>query len=368
MTIVAFLIILAILVFVHELGHFLAAKLAGIRVDEFAIGFPPRIFSRKIGETNYALNIVPFGGYVKIFGENPDEDSMRGLDAARSFVNKPKFLQAMVLSAGVIGNIVLAWLLISLGFMVGMPTPVVPETEAKIHNPQVIVTSVAPDSPAAVVGLRAGDAIVSLSVTDATLPPEKVRPETVQSFIALHAVEEITIELSRQGRIDTVRATPVEGIIPDRAVLGISMDYIGLLRLPLPMAVIEGATFTYELTMATVVGLSHFITDAFRGQADLKDVTGPVGIAGLVGEAQALGFVYLLTFTALISINLAIINLIPFPALDGGRILFVAIEAVRGRALTPKIANAMNGIGFMILIIFMLVITYRDIGKLVTGS
>jgi regulator of sigma E protease len=140
MTIIIFIIVLAALVFVHELGHFLAAKSSGIRVDEFGLGFPPKLWSFKKGETTYSLNAIPFGGFVKIFGENPDQESIEGPDKNRSFVHKPKYIQAWVLSAGVIFNILFAWILISIGYMVGMPVPVDYSPGVKIDNAIVTIT------------------------------------------------------------------------------------------------------------------------------------------------------------------------------------------------------------------------------------
>src|SRR3989344_9573578 len=162
MTIIIFLIVLAVLIFVHELGHFLIARACGIRVDAFALGFGPKIFSKKVGETTYFLNLIPFGGYVKIFGENPDDESINGEDKARSFVHKPKWQQISVLISGILFNFIFAWLLIVIAFSTGVPASLesYPEYKDQMKNPHIAITYVNAGSPAEKAGLKAGDEIV----------------------------------------------------------------------------------------------------------------------------------------------------------------------------------------------------------------
>jgi regulator of sigma E protease len=364
MTVIIFIIILALLVFVHELGHFLAAKASKIRVDEFAIGFPPKIVSKQYGETKYSLNAVPFGGYVKIFGENPDEESVSGPHSDRSFVNKPKLTQVMVLVAGVTFNILFAWILLSAGLMAGTLTSASANEGRMLQNERLMIVAVSPGSPAAHAGLRAGDTIITVRSNDEVIGNDSV--EGVQAFIANQGAREIEITYSRAGEEGVVSVIPEEGIVPGRVAIGIGMDVVGTLKLPFLNALWEGARHTVLLTRDIAVGLGTFLYSAITGGASLQNITGPVGIAGMVGEARTLGLTYLLSFTAIISINLALINLIPFPALDGGRILFVFIEAIKGSPIKPTVANAMNAIGFLLLILLMLVVTYNDIARLFT--
>ncbi|MFA7191818.1 MAG: RIP metalloprotease RseP [Candidatus Paceibacterota bacterium] len=364
MNILIFIVILLVLVVSHEFGHFIVAKKSGIRVDEFAFGFPPRIFGKKIGETTYSLNALPLGGYVKIFGENPDEDSMNGPDRDRSFVNKPRYIQAAVLSAGVVMNFLVAWLLISIGFMSGMPTSVASLSHGQtLTNQAITITSVLPGSPAEISGLRAGDVLVSMKTkTDVTDTPST---DSVSYFIKKHGSESIDITYKRGPDVLNTSLTPSikkEGGAP---TVGISMDMIGMLKLaPLP-AIWEGLKLSADLFVATAVGFFTLIHDAVLGQADMSTLTGPVGIVGVVGDAAKFGFIYLLSFTALISINLAVINLIPFPALDGGRLIFLLIEKIKGSKISPNIANWTNTIGFGLLMLLMVIITYHDIVKLI---
>lgn len=362
MSAILFIIVLGVLIFVHELGHFLVAKWAKIRVDEFAIGFPPRIVSFVRGETRYALNLIPFGGYVKIFGENPDDASLAE-GATDSFVHKSKWIQAAVLIAGVTFNVVFAWLLFSVSFMSGFPAIVTDDNRAQVTEPQTVITSVLPDSPAATAGLAIGDVVYMLEVPDkAVLGQPSV--EGVQKFIETHGTEPITIVVERDEALLPITVEPTDGIVEGKPAIGIAMNLIGELNLGFFAAIGEGATTTLTMMRDIAVGLATFITDIVRGQAQFDQVAGPVGIAGLVGDASEFGFMYLLGFTAFISLNLAVLNMIPFPALDGGRLLFVLIEGVTRKQIKPVVANTLNAVGFALLLLLMVVVTVSDVLKL----
>lgn len=361
MSIIIFLLILAILIFVHELGHFLVAKKFGIRVDEFAIGFPPKLWSKKYGETNYAINLIPFGGYVKIFGENPDDESTNGPDKERSFVNVSRIKQASVLISGITFNVLFAWIILSISFMSGLTTSTQDSYASYIKNPHTIIIATQANSPARLAGLNGGETILSLETSNKKI--ETITVAGVQDFIA-NSNEPITLNYKIGNVSKSTILTATEGIVGGKKAIGIAMDSIGVVKLPPHKAFYEGAILTGMTTKNVAIGLYKFIFDAFKGKADFSQVTGPIGIVGLVGEASTLGVVYLMSFSAFISLNLAVINIIPFPALDGGRLLFVAIEAIKRKSISPKIANALNGIGFALLILLMLVVTYKDIVKM----
>lgn len=353
------------LVLVHELGHFFVAKSFGIRVDEFGFGFPPKLFGKKIGETEYTLNLLPIGGFVRIFGENPDDENMNGPDASRSFVNKAKWKQALVLLAGIFANFLLAWLLLSVGFISGVPTSVGSEpSDYKLSDVHLTVVSVLTKSPAELAGLKTGDKIISIANDKNST--SSIDSETIQSFVVGSEGKEIDIGYTRgkNTEINLAKVIPIKNTTEKKFEIGISMDMIGTTKLPFLKAFWEGARLDWSLTKGTVVGLYTLIKESLRGKGSFSEVAGPVGMVGIVGDAYKFGFVYLLSFMALISINLAIINLIPFPALDGGRLLFLLIEKIKGSQINPKVANTINTIGFYILILLMLIITYHDVVKL----
>ena len=361
----------------HEAGHFFTAKAFKIRVDEFGFGFPPKLFGWKKGETEYSINALPFGGFVKIFGESMDEadllevgfldkkETPEKVDLARSFMHKPKYQQALVLVAGIVANFLLAWLLFSVGFMSGLPTSVGSEPSGyKLKDVNLVIVSVLEKSPASIAGLKTGDKIVSVKndknfITDIT-------PNSLKTFIVSNSEKEIEFGYIRgkNKNINLTKITPAAGLTDNQPAIGIAMDQIGTAKLPVFTAFLEGMKLNISVTKGTAIGLYRLIVDGIQGKGSFSSVTGPVGMVGIVGDASKFGFVYLLSFAALISINLAIINIIPFPALDGGRLLFLLIEKIKGSRLNPKFANMTNMIGFAILIILMLLITYHDVVKL----
>lgn len=365
MSVIIFIIILAILIFVHELGHFTIAKKSGIRVDEFGLGFPPKIFAKKVGETIYTLNAIPFGGFVKIFGEDAHLEEISEADKKRSFLYKPKWIQALVLVAGVSFNVIFAWFLISLGFMIGLPTPADYSGFGHVTDVKLVVTEVVPNSPAQKAGLESGDKIVFASAGQDSLQGEKLTPENIKKLISESSTKAVEMIYNRGGtKPTTVFIEPNTDVIAGTRAVGIAMDNIGTLRLSVFPALFEGAHTTWLLIKGTAMGLGNFLWGAVTFKSNFSQISGPIGIAKVVSEANNLGFVYLLSLVALISINLAIINLFPFPALDGGRLLFVAIEVIIRRPIKPKVVQWANGLGFVILIILMILVTGHDILKL----
>jgi regulator of sigma E protease len=365
MSLIIFFAVLALLVLSHELGHFLAAKRAGIRVDEFGFGFPPRLWSWRRGETAYSINLIPFGGFVKIFGENGVGEET--IDLNRNFSVKPKWVQAIVLAAGVTFNILLAWILISIGLMFGLPaSPDLIKPGEQAIESSLVISGVLPQSPAATAQLQSGDEIISLTVGK-TIPTTVAKPtaEQMQQFILAHANSDIALEYQRAGEKRLVTLTPqaAPGSQASPAI-GVSLAEISVVQLSPLKAIVYGAKLTGRLTVLTTTTFAKFIYRTMVGAGSISDLTGPVGLVGLVGEAASLGWVYLLTFTALISVNLAVINLLPIPALDGGRLLFLLIEAIKGSALNARIVNAANIAGFALLLLLMLVVTYHDIARL----
>ncbi len=366
MGILIFIGVLVLLILVHEFGHFVVAKLVGMRVDEFGIGFPPRaaLLARK-GETLYTLNWIPFGGFVKIYGENSEAKGEVNT-GGRAFTDKNRFAQAMVLIAGIAMNLLFAYVLITGALIAGTPRALAPEEISIAKETVLAVAAVLPESPAAKAGLMGGDGI--LVATHAEGSWNAVDPESFTKFIAASKGGEVMLGVKRGSEMLTLRATPLQGLVtsePSRYALGISVAVVGIVPLGFGEALYQGGVITWGATTATAIGLAQFFGNVFTGNADLSQVAGPVGIAGAVGSASASGFGDLLALTAIISINLALINLIPIPALDGGRLLFVIVESITRRPIKKAVSQAANGIGFVFLIVLMVVVTFHDIYRIV---
>jgi len=366
MEILIFIVVIVALIVVHEFGHFVVAKWSGMRVDEFGLGYPPRaMIIGKIGETEYTLNWLPFGGFVKIFGE---DSSLDKLGMPNSFSSKTRLAQALVLVAGVAMNLFFAYVLITGALVMGTPRALSENEVATAKNVELAVANVLPGSPAAQAGLLPGDVILSAEDGHNMLP--ETTPSAFTKFVSEGGSNK-TITLSvrhSDGKETTLFARPIEGLIasdPSRPAIGVEVANIGVVPLSLGSAIVEGARLTWSATILTAVGLWHFFYGVFTLSADLSQVAGPVGIAGVVGTASMQGFGYLFSIMAIISINLALINLIPVPALDGGRLLFVIIESVIRRPIKASVAHAVNAVGFVFLILLMLVVTAHDIFRIV---
>ncbi|MEO6536155.1 MAG: M50 family metallopeptidase [Candidatus Paceibacterota bacterium] len=365
MTVLIFIIVLVVLILVHELGHFIVAKLSGMQVDEFGIGYPPRLYGKRFGETLYSVNALPFGGFVKIYGEDETKEGV--LASPKAFSARPRILQALTLVAGIAMNLLLAYVLITVILYVGTPRALTPDEVALAPDAALTVADVLPGSPAALAGLVAGDTIRSVSLPEEVF--KSVDPQAFLTFVASDtkgAPLQFSIERNHEEKV--VEVTPIKGVIvgePERLALGVSVAPVGTVPVSLLRAPIDGAIYTGEITKETAVGLMQFFWKAITLKADLSQVSGPVGIAGAVGSAYTQGFAQLLSIAAIISINLAIINLLPVPALDGGRLLFVIIETITRRPIPPTFAAAVNGVGFLLLILLMVVVTGHDILKLI---
>lgn len=355
MSLILFFAVLAVLVLSHEFGHFIAAKKSGIRVDEFGFGFPPRLFGVKKGETLYSINLIPFGGFVKIHGEDGSIGSSQEDKNSRSFSSKSISVRALVIAAGVVFNVALAWFLISLGYMAGMPTSVgtVPPG-AEIMGKKVVILEVQENSPAKTAGLQPGDELAGFNSV-----------EEAQKFISDNRGKETEINYQRDEKNFSVKLTPRINPPAGQGAIGIAMDEIGTIKFSWFRSVWEGLKTTYFLLIAVAQSIFYFIYNAVKGAGGWEQVMGPVGIIGVTGTAAKFGFVYLLGFISILSINLAVINILPFPALDGGRLLFLLIEKIKGSPVNPKVSGIIHSIGMALLLILMLAITYRDILKLI---
>ncbi|MBI2670000.1 MAG: RIP metalloprotease RseP [Candidatus Yanofskybacteria bacterium] len=356
-TLIIFIIVLSVLVFVHEFGHFIMAKRAGMKVEEFGFGFPPRAFGVKRGETIYSVNWIPFGGFVKILGEDGQE-----LENPRSFAAAKTSTKFGVIVAGVVMNFLLAVLLLTIGNAVGLRIGLVDEAAIRqAQNIKVQIIQVTAQSPAERAGLQALDEIVGFKVNDEIMAVSNVNE--VQEFIAQNAGSEITILIRNGKDLIEKKITPRVDPPPNEGALGVSLAATGLVQYPFPQSVIHGVTDSVNILGYTVAGYATIIKNIFVTGRTGVELSGPVGIAVITGKAARSGFTYLMQFVALISINLAVLNIIPFPALDGGRLLFVGVEKLRGKPIPKKIENSINTAGFALLILLMVYITTKDIIK-----
>jgi len=329
-----FLIIgLSLLVMIHELGHFIAAKQAGIKVEEFGFGFPPRIKAWKRGETEYSINWLPFGGFVlREAGEIVDEK--------RSFAHQSLWRRFVVIAAGISINFIAGWLLISSVLMIGA-------------REAVVLTQIQPGSPAETAGFWANDVLVGFK--DAT---------SFVDFTHAQQGKKVSIEVLRGQEKKTIEVTLRKVISENEGPLGAVVSKVGFARLGFFAALWQGFTSSVEGVAEIFKAFGSLLGQLF-GHANLpSNIVGPVGIFGIAGDLGKLGFVYLMQLLAMISLNLAALNAIPFPALDGGRILFLIIEKIKGSPLHPKREMYANVISFGFLLLLMVIITGRDIVRL----
>jgi len=391
-TVLIFILILGVLVFVHELGHFLVARRNGVEVEEFGFGFPPRILgvyrnkkgkrkfiwgsreigeireSRKIGEerTIYSLNWIPLGGFVKITGEDGEPSYVKTSagkqkENPKSFASKPPFTRARILVAGVAMNFLLAAVLFSFGFWKGVPQPVEEVRGGKVGSEKIQIVDVGKGTPAEAMGIRAGDEILGAVRENNLVKFSSV--EEVQSFVGENKGNQVMLDIQRGEEKLRLAGSPRTEFPENEGPLGIGLAKIVVARYPWYKAIALGFQYTFDLTITFISFLGLLIWRLIVGQPVGLDVSGPVGIAVLTGQVAQLGFDYLLRFTAMLSINLAIINILPIPALDGGRILFILIEKLKGSPVSRKFEQRAHNLGFALLISLMVIVTVRDFAR-----
>jgi regulator of sigma E protease len=367
-TAIIFVLVLSLLVFVHELGHFLTARRLGVKAEEFGFGFPPRLigyYKDSSGKwriikgnkevtapgTIYSINALPLGGFVKIKGENGeviDKDS---------FASQKLWRRAVILFAGVFMNIILAGVLFSIGFGIGLPASLDGAEitkNMKVSDRQARVVSVFKESPAAVAGIKAGDSILTISGQSV------FKAEDIQNILK-NSPELVEISYRRGGEEYQTKVQPSFNAEVGRAVLGVEISEIGTVRYPWYLAPWYGFKSAILMLVAIFVAFYQLVAGLFAGQGAGDAVGGPVKIAQMTGEAARFGFAYLINFIALLSLNLAVINILPLPALDGGRLLFLLIEKIKGSPVKKEAEAIVHTIGFWLLILLMILVTYKDI-------
>ncbi len=375
-TIIIFLLILSLLVFVHELGHFLTARKFGIRVDEFGFGLPPRVFGfqKMPGENGgksrwrivspkyqpkenepmvWSLNWILIGGFVKIKGENGES-----ANDPNSFGHKKIWQRILVIVAGVVMNVVLCMVLLSIGFMIGLPVSLdMAKKGVIISEPKIQIVNVLEGRPAQVSGLKPGDEIISID------DKKIVALEEVKSALDGKGGKTVNIKIKRAGQ-ELDKQVNLGGEVNNPS-LGVALTDSAIARFPWYLAIWYGIKMTF-VWLATILSvLWSLIVALFTGKSMgmSAEISGPIGIAALTGQATKMGFTYLLQFAALLSLNLAIINILPFPALDGGRVVFLIAEKLRGKAVKQQWENMAHNIGFLLLMLLIVIVTFRDLMK-----
>lgn len=353
--------ILVFLIVVHEFGHFLAAKLFRVRVEEFGIGYPPRAFLfGRLGDTDYTLNWLPFGGFVKLFGETSGAE---GAGRPKSFANAPRVVQAVILVAGVAMNALAAWLLFAGALSAGIPRPV----EVPGAGTRLVVSTVVAGSPAQASGLSAGDVVTRVFDEGGAEPI--LTPSAMTEFVSERGGKEITVFYERGGEEVVAVMRPAHAVIPEaegRPAVGLGLALVSEEPLPFPQALKEAGPHTFSALKTVVSGLWSLAATSLRGEGSLDDVVGPIGLIGVVGDASRHGFGAVLALAGFISVNLCIVNLIPIPALDGGRLVLVGIEAATRRPARHVAVQLLNFAGILAIAALMLAVTWNDIGRLLS--
>ena len=357
LTIITFIIILALLILAHEFGHFIAAKKTGVKVEEFAFGFPPRLFTIKRGETNYSINALPLGGYVKMLGELEESKDKR------AFENQSRWKRFLISVSGVLMNLILAWILLTIGFSIGMGPIISPSDQipGKRLSNEIIIADFSDNSPAKSAGLQPGDIIKEVDANGSNVSVSQF--SDITTFTESHPGQNVTITFERNGDIKKQDVALLNSM---DAPLGVILVERSIVQVPFYKAPYIAAREEYRIGAFTFEFLGNYVRTLFSTGKAGEGVGGPVAIYTYTGIFLKMGFLALLQFVALLSINLAIINILPIPALDGGRILFIIIESIaRKKLIKEHVENIIHTIGFAFLLLLIALITYGDIVKLI---
>lgn len=381
LTIFSFVLILGFMIFVHEMGHFVMARVMGVKAEEFGFGFPPRIFgfvfnehtkkwdfikgNKKIGkrkDTIYSLNWIPLGGFVKILGEDGDPiKDKHGKKDPQSFSSQAIWRRIVILAAGVVMNFLGAILILSFGFFIGLPQAVEDDAVGRLKDPKIQVVEIAKNSPAFSMGLAPGDQLVALAAGNEIVAAKSVDEAVV--FLERHAGSEVVVEVRRGDDIIYVTGTPRLNPPEGEGALGIVLTKTAIVSYPLLESIERGAVYSVDIAVLIVKSLGVLIKDLVTTGKTAADVSGPVGIFFFANQAAEMGLAYILQFAAVLSINLAIINILPLPALDGGRIAFLILEKIKKSPVSLRLEQRIHLIGFYLLILLMAVVTVKDLIK-----
>jgi len=363
-TIIAFILILSVLVLIHELGHFLVAKKLGIKVEEFGFGFPPKVFGKKIGETIYSINLLPVGGFVKLYGEDAagggsikksasSQKQVASSQLKRAFFARPVWQRFTVVIAGVVMNFILAVVLIS--YLFGVQGVAIP-------TKQIHVTEILRNSPAEKSGIKLNDVIASINGQKITLTQDFIKE------VKADQGKEIRLGILRNKENILVTLVPRKIYPKGEGPVGVGISNIEIKKYKWYEAPFFGTLEALKFSWMIVAGLSQMVFDLIVHGTKPQGVAGPVGVAQLTGQAVSYGVNATLWFIALLSINLAVLNVLPIPALDGGRLFFIIIEAVTSKKVNPKYESLSHAVGLAVLLGLMALITVFDVMRALSGQ
>jgi len=349
--IVAFLSLIA-LASIHEFGHFILAKKFGVKVEEFGIGYPPKIIWKKFGQTIYSINLLPFGAFVRIYGQE------KRINDPQSFHGKPIWQRMLIILGGVVSFWIVAVVLLSIVMAMGSPTVIGDEASGQLVDPKVQIVSIAPGSPAEKAGLKIGDIIKDVRADSISTKIEKV--SDIQAVIEDKKGVEVFLMIQRGKKISEIQITPRISPPQNEGPLGVALVRTALKSYHWYQAPYEGVKATGVLTWTVISGWYDAILKLIQKQPTGIQIVGPVGIFGLFTQVGQMGPTYFLQFIAAIAIFMALFNILPIPALDGGWFLFLVIEKIRGRAVSEKIERGISVFFFSLLIILMVWVTIKD--------
>ncbi len=353
-----FIAILLVVVLVHEAGHFVAARMMGVKVEEFGFGFPPKLYGYRPegSETEYTVNALPLGGFVRLYGEDGSY-----ADDPRSFAAKSYRAKVFIVGAGVGMNLLLALAVFGIMGLLGAPVSVDEDTDAgEVTNVRVLIADVASDSPAQEAGLERGSEIVSINGTSVASAAD------IKRLISQAQGDSIELMFRSGGETDTAELTPREDPPEGEGAIGIVMREMGLKRLGVLEAAEQAVMRVVGIIVGTAVVLGKLVASIFVdvGGNVQGQVAGPVGIFAVVQQMYQQGFSYVLLITGALSTSLAFINILPIPALDGGRWAFLTVERIRGKELPEGVTEQIHGAGLLLLLGLIIVVTIKDIMEL----
>jgi len=349
-SILSFVLVIGVLVFIHELGHFIVAKKIGAKVEEFALGFGPAFFKKKYKDTIYRLNILPIGGYIKIFGENDDSE----MQNSESFASKTPLKKAAVLVAGVTMNFLLAVTILIWVFVTGFK-PLIPNVATLpgiVNTQRVEVVEVVDNSPAKEAGIKKGDIIISIN--------NKPIYNFFELIKLINASEGKLLSVKLLQNTEEKEVTLIPKKQNEVYQIGVITEDKGEISAPLHWAIINSFKLSFDLAKLTVIGFFELIVGIFSRFTLSDQVVGPVGIAVATGTFAQMGASYLFQLIAIMSLSLAIINIMPIPALDGGHLFILGLERLFGKEIGQKYKNYASMIGFALLMLLMIAITWKD--------